>query len=448
MPSGKIVQLKTARAPRPVRRQRGHGLLPAGFAWRDGRPIWNPSPTRRKQGWRALPLKDQWGNWLTRGAAIERAQAITEAVTAWSAGDDVPAAFLAIAPSGANPRAGEAGPRAIATLLADYYASPKYQGLAAKTRADYASKIGRLFVAIVGADDAVRLAKLKAMPIDILLPPDFGKPGCFELERAYDLLREEAGEHMAHGVLAAASAWLAWCVRKKRIWPSNPAELVERKTPGGRIVVFDWPEIIALVRAADALGLRSIGDAIILAVDLSWSQQDLLAMTWSQISADFHAKHRRIKTGVAGNPQLLPLGVLRLKEIAGRWPDIRQRPDQVLICERSGKPWAATEFRHTFAAVRAQAVEAVKLPDLAGKQFRDLRDTAITYGIDAGLTVEEICSRSLHEPARAQAVISKHYGAIRQGVADRAAEKLAGHFAAMGYQLEPVLALPAPKGNG
>jgi hypothetical protein len=240
---------------------------------------------------------------------------------------------------------------------------------------------------------------------------------------------------MAVGVHAAVSAWLGWCVKRKRLWPTNPAAQVEREALNGRIVVWEWPELVALVRAAEALGFASIADAVVLAVDLSFGEQDLLALTWGDVTADLRVRHRRIKTGVAGAPPLLAIGRDRLRQIAARRPGVTPLPGApILVCELTGRAWSADTFRHRFAQVRALA--ARDHPGAAAKQFRDLRDTAITYAQEAGLGLTEICSRSLHAPARAQAVIDKHYGAIRQGVANAGAAKLEAHFAGMGYSFE------------
>lgn len=434
-----------AKAPKPTRRQRRHGDLPAGFKWRDGRPRWEPSPTRRRQGWKGCDLKDARKAWLSKGPAIERAQAIGEAITAWSAGTPAPADLAAIAPAGAcaaGATSATLNPRAIGVLLDAYKENPRYLALAPKTRDDYRQKLNRFLEILAGSKDAAKVDTVRALPIDVLLPPAFGEAGVFELERAYDVLRDEVGDSMAYGVLACVSAWLSWCVKKRRVWATNPAQLVERAIPDGRIVLYDWPEVVALVRAAEAAGRPSIADALILAIDLSWSQQDLLALTWSQVSEDHHVKARRIKTGNAGNPRLLALGKARIKAIRARYAAAKVRPVHVLVCEFTGRPWVADTFRHEFAAIRDTA--AIAVPSLAEKQFRDTRDTAITYCIEAGLTLEETCSRTLHNPQRAQAVITKHYGAIRQSVADQGADKLDAHFAKLGYRIDGQLALPAP----
>ena len=429
----------------PTRRQRRHGDLPAGFLWREGRPRWVPSPTRRQAGWKATDLRDAWGHFLALGPAIERAAAIAKGVEAWAAGDPVPADLAAIAPAGATAvgkAKGGGHPRAIRTLLDKYYASLKFRRLGERTQADYKNKISR-FLGL--ARGKVPEAKFYALPVDVLLPPAFGEAGVDVLAETYDLLRETAGDSMAAGCLACVSAWMGYLVKRERVWPTNPAAGVERETPEGRIVVYEWPEILALVTAAEARGLASIADAIVLAVDLSWSQQDLLALKWDQISAGDtpRVKHRRIKTGNAGNPPLLPLGRGRLEAIHARWKDAKVRPlhNHVLVCELTGKPWSADTFRHYFAEIRAAVADQDRKatgvePPIAGKQFRDFRDTAITYCYEAGLEIPEICSRTMHAPTRAQAVIEKHYGAISSAMADRGAAKLEAYFGAMGYRLE------------
>jgi hypothetical protein len=424
---------------RATRRQRAHGVLPAGFKWRDGRPRWEPSPSRRKAGWKALDLKDAYGAWMPRGAAIERAELIAKAVAGWAAGEPAPPAFIHIAPKGAaagGRQLGALSPRSIGALVDAFCEAeaPRRRKLSDKTRADYRSKL-KVLLEEIAASQSIAVEALRAIDISLLLQPPEGSNKPFLLDQAYDDLCERRGETMGHGALAVASSWLAWVQKKKRAIPYNPAQLVERREVAGRIVVFTWPELLALVAAAEELGWFSIADAVILAVDLSWSQQDLLAFMWRQISDDGHCKHRRIKTGVAGNPRLLKIGEARVKAIRARWEGEKVRPTHVLVCERTRQPWAASDFRHRFAEIRALAASKVNDPEseLATKQFRDLRDTAITIAYDGGLSIEEICTRSLHDPKRAREVISKHYGALTQGLADGAADKLGAHFTKMGY---------------
>ena len=142
---------------RPRRKQRAHGVLPAGFVWRDGRPRWLPSPTRRAQGWRPVDLAVVSARgekqWMTQGQAVDRAKAINAAVAAWTLrGEIVPPDMADFAPAGAldasRPSPGEARARRSIGALADaWLASPDFTlprekgGLAESTKGDYLSLI-------------------------------------------------------------------------------------------------------------------------------------------------------------------------------------------------------------------------------------------------------------------------------------------------------------------
>ena len=157
-----------------------------------------------------------------------------------------------------------------------------------------------------------RYARFLTVDIDLFRLPEFGSGAVFELQEAYTTLRLTAGDSMAHACMSAMSAWFGWCCINKRLWQTNPCKLVKRETPEGRIVVFDWPELMAMVHAADTLGCPSVADAIILGVDLSWSLGDILDLTWPQISDAWNVRGTRKKTGNKGNPRLLAdVGVKR-----------------------------------------------------------------------------------------------------------------------------------------
>jgi hypothetical protein len=54
--------------------------------------------------------------------------------------------------------------------------------------------------------------------------------------------------------MAVASVWLTWCRRRRSRAIDNWTADVARETPPGRIRVATWPEIAALVAAAEKLG--------------------------------------------------------------------------------------------------------------------------------------------------------------------------------------------------
>ncbi|WP_332772973.1 hypothetical protein [Phenylobacterium sp.] len=443
--------------------------VPSGWTWRDGRPRWIPSPTLRKAGWKGTDLKDPSSKqWLGRGPSITAADAIVQAVAGWRTGALVPASLAASAPAGACERPGAGRPaqadrRSIGYLL-DAYAgnkdtgvlpSQEWKALAPKTQMDRRSKLSRMIDVLAGytlkpphAASAEILAKyadaraaVRGFSIDVLAPPAYLDVDEASKARGplYDLywkLRDHVGKTMAHGVLSEASTWLEWCAGLRAV-PMNWAKLVDRETPPGRIRVGTWKELRALIASAEALGLPSIADAIILGVDLSWNQVDRLPLKWAQIDAQGRVKATRQKTGRRGEtPLLAALGVPRLQLIRQRQAAIfgpNVKPTHVLICELTGKPWSTDLYRHKFADVRAHA--AATVPSVATLQDGDLRDTAITVGKAAGLSNEEIASRSLHSLKRIADVLDKHYVEIGQDVADAGALKLNDYLAAKGVAL-------------
>ncbi|PZQ63388.1 MAG: hypothetical protein DI570_09350, partial [Phenylobacterium zucineum] len=376
--------------------------VPAGWNWRDGRPRWIPSPTLRKAGWKGTDLKDPKGAWLPRGASIDAAEAIMAAVSGWRAGGLVDPRHMAYAPPGAAERPGAGRPdasldrRSIGALLDAYLGNaergvpPSKEFELVKNKIDRRSKLSRMVDVLAGYVEqpaplglgknskarrlpADRLAALKAehaayqdaratvrsLTIDVLEPPAFDDmPDLSQAQGPlYDLywkLRDQVGLNMAHGVLAEVSTWLNWCVTRRAI-RQNWATLVDRTTPPGRIRVGTWDELRALIEAAEAAGLPSIADSIILGVDLSWSQTDRLKLRWPQISPEYTVKGARQKTGRTGaTPLLASLGRPRIDAIRARQRQLygeNVQPTHVLICELTGKPWKADYYRKKFAEI-------------------------------------------------------------------------------------------------
>ncbi|HYE47277.1 MAG TPA: hypothetical protein VEA44_16050 [Caulobacter sp.] len=452
----------------PKRKIRSHGQVPAGWTWRDGRPRWNAAPGLRKAGWKSgHDLKDGRGQWLERGASIDAAQAIAGAVAMWRAGEAIPAAYAALAPAGAllegqtPPPAGALDPFSLGQLETEFLAHIEAERSAGTLR-DYRGKMGRLLDAFGGyarlpdRDDkagqaarAAKAAETRAMTIFALEPYE-GRSGIVDpWTTAYRQLRKHAGENQAYGVMATAGAFLAWVHRYKTRRVLNWANTVERTTPEGRIVTLTWDEIAALVRAADALGLSSVGDAIVLAFDLGWSQVDILSLTWSQIR-DGRVAGARAKTGRKGTTPMTYLGKGRLAALEARLdaadqqagkvvaldPEARRaaRHGPVIVCERTRRAWKPDHFRHVFGE-EVRPLAAKTAPTVASKTFADLRDTAFTWGTDAGLSKEGKASRTRQSLKNLDQLGDRHYGEISRDVADQAALQMEALFKARGVIL-------------
>lgn len=441
--------------------------VPAGWTWRDGRPRWIPSPTLRKAGWSGWDLKDKRAAWLDRGASITLAQEIVDAVAGWRSGRLVDEKFKACAPASAcaNPGPGlpaRADRLSIGALVAAWTGDPlagikpadEFARLAPGTQRDYRGKLKRLvdvlagFAVLPAAGDkpaqlryAAQVAAVKAASVFALEPTETRDGVQDLLHGAYWTLHGKVGQHQASGVLAVASAWLAWCRERQSRTIHNWAAEVSRETPPGRIRVGTWPEMQALVRAADKLALHGVGDAIVLALDLSWSQVDILSLTWDRLKDGraMTGAAGRQKTGRVGGTPLTSLGKARVAAIRERQAALSVTPMKVVHLPRQ-RVHAARKadadshyFRDLFALVRAEAVK--DQPSLADFTFADLRDTAFSLGRDAGLSDDMTASRTLQSRKNIKALGDRHYGEIGPEIADQGRELLEAHIKAKGLSL-------------
>ncbi|MFC5346299.1 hypothetical protein ACETK8_15945 [Brevundimonas staleyi] len=458
------------------RRQRPHGVLPVGFDWRDGRPRWLPSPTRRAQGWKPCDFvvrsPRSGAVWLSKGDAIARAEAINAAVAAWTLkGTPVPADMAAFAPPGAHDGTAltpqqKLDRRAIGALIDEWLRTPKFTlprgqgGLAATTVADYRSKIHVFQQALVEGEDEKALAQLRALPIETLAAPEEEADDDFAVEDAYQWLLANRGHNMAHGVTQVASVFFGWLKTKKRMaaFAINPVALIDRTPPAGRIRVGTPEEMAALVASADALGLPSIGDSVLLALDLGWSLKDILALDKRRLvklpdgtgAQAWHvARVSRAKTGVASSEiPLLAIGSAAVDRIFARHAGRAVSPTRLIVREdsprnRSGV-WTNNAFNKAWRQVRDHA--AATAPSLltgdgdegsdfnGAFDFMDTRDTFITLARSAGLEASEVCKRSLHkDEAHVLRLWAKHYGTGNAAVGRSGARKMSAHLEASGW---------------
>lgn len=432
------------------KRFRRHGDAPANWQYRAGRPRWIPSPALRKAGWRARDLKDAAGAFLSEGLSRDAARDINAAVAAWRRGEPVPPAFASIAPEGAV--AAEAGALPVAVdrlsigrLMDAYLDSREFLALAASTRTGYRSSLKRLVDTLAGyarlpddeqdPDYLLAVATIRASHVSIFEPAETNAGVTDLLYTAYWKLHDQTGKHQAYAVLAAASAWLAWCRRHQSRTIHNWAKEVRRDTPPGRIRPLTWAEVEALVRAADRMGLPSIGDAVVLGLDLSWSQADRLALTWNRCrnGRALTGAEGRQKTGRVGGTPLTSLGRARVAQILRRQRAMPARPTHVIWCEITNAPWSGDLYRKHFPRVRAEAAKAC--PSVADARDQDLRDTAFTWMTNAGMDDSQIASRTLQSRAHIKQLGDKNYGEIGPEIADAGAVQLDAYFRKIGAKL-------------
>lgn len=371
--------------------------LPAYLKWREGRPRWEPGPGLRKAGWKGRDLREEGGGWLSLEGAIAAAADLNRQVAA-----------------GAGRRPVQALPKVktMRDLHAAWVASPKFLAKRPATRRDYA---------------------LKSRPI----LDRFGDIAVRAIQHAHlyawwQQLHGQRGHAMANGVLAVLRIMMSHAV--KIGWrQDNPALKLDLETVPPRVVVWMPDEVASAVRTADAMGLTGLADLIVIALHTGQRQGDVLALT----SVEIAGGKVRLKQSKRGARVAIPLS----KPLVDRLEVIRQRraSAQVVtlsacrhLVQHDGKPYDCERVRKDFQRVRARVAETHA--DFAGKQLRDLRDTAVTRLAEAGCTVQEIHSITGHELETIHQVL-KHYLAASETMAVSAVDKMSAYLEREGIAL-------------
>jgi integrase len=405
-------------AKRKIRKQ---GIMPAGWKWRDGRPRWEPSPVLRKAGWKGQDLKDPMGRYLGRAASIDRAEKINNQVAAWRTGDRV----VGVSDAQRTTRR-EVAPKTILSLVERYQKSEVFLDLRPNTQAEYKSK---LRVLIDWAGDKMPETLLPAGPND----PDYGEDSL--LQMAYRKWRETRGLATANGVIAVTGAMFTWAVKKNLI-AVNPVNYVTRRKSAPRLRVASPAELQSWITTCDLANRHSLADAIVLATHTGLRQGDILNLTWRDIEKN-RITIRTQKTDARVSIRLTRAARARLIEIKRRNRKAKRIAEYVILREGTWMPYQKYTFRHEVADHRMLAVKTIEqeaharqltkdetalIKGLRSLEFRDLRDTAITRLYEAGCTIPEIQSITLHSLRTINTVL-EHYGMPTDRTADNAIAK-------------------------
>jgi len=354
-------------------------------------PRWEPSPKLRRLGAKGQPLKDDAVAWLPIEAAIAKARALTAQAEALIADGR----RVKIGPPRRHPRSADA-------LWALYQASPKFQRLAPKTQAEY-RKHAALFLKIFGPEPVAAIGKS-------------------DLHTWWEKLYRERGHAMANATLAVARLLLSYAEMKE--WRrDNPARRLGLETVPPRVVVWLATECKAYVEKADAAGLAPAGDAFVLALHTGQRMSDVLTLDADRV-VDGKAYFLQRKTNARVIVPLTPMLNDRLSsmhERRARKPVTQLALAKRLVLCHDAFEYTEKHFNTHFRQVR-DAI-AKDMPDVANRQFRDLRDTAITRLALAGATIAEIRSITGHTIKSVHQVL-EHYMALDEAMADRAIDRL------------------------
>jgi hypothetical protein len=375
------------------------------------RPRFVPGPALRKMGYQGRDLRSETGNWYTLEQARDFARQlqgeIADRRAAKAAGKRMP-----------RPK----GPAALIlqTLFDEFFSSAQFAEKAEVGR--YGVK--RLAQASKRYYAAHRRA-LETFDPEIMAVPVAALRKAV-LRGLFEQIAEARGIHTARGVIVTLSAVFGYAVRRDRI-RENPAEKLRLPSPPPRIRVGSLAEMRQLIDAADAIGRPELGDSIMLALFTGQRQADRLALLDGRL-VEGRLMFRQKKTGAVVAVPPAPQLVARLDAMRARRHSAQVQWQEVIVEEKTGRPFSGVWYRRLFATVRETAVAGIEgtldpMASLGDFRDQDLRDTAVTWLATAGCTIPEICAITGHSEAHATKIL-KHYLARNTEQADSAIGKL------------------------
>lgn len=401
-----------------------HFVEKPGAAGAPPRFFWQPTTALRAAGWQQSRLAA--GSPLTgealRLAAATEAEAINARLDRWRAGDATAgpdggrqAAGGPAGLPGNEPGTGRARPGSVADLIADYRAGRRYQKLSPRTAKDY----DRYLALIRDWAGPEAAASITGEMVDDLLGEIAARS-----QRTAQYIAQVGSACWNHGLRRDrfrlglnpfARAGLGQTAEKGLLWPAAA--------------------IAAFAATADAMGLPSIGDAVLLNSWLGQRQGDILAMRRDQWRAgQIWITQNKTRARVA-----LPLGLnpalkARLDAALARGAARNPAPATILYSERLGRAYDEHHFRDLFAEVRASLAavtpsfpleDHLQLPEgevaalidagqdarqvpTSALQYMHLRHTAVTAMFTAGATEGQIAAVTGHSLKTVHTILDRY----------------------------------------
>lgn len=422
-------------------------------SWRDGRPRFNPDQTVRDLGYKAEDLKHESGRWMTRGEALDWAEARKAEITGKR---EALKQAAAKAKKVFVPKATATKPvtslYTVAMLVRDWLNGPKFPQPVKRGMPKPAKKKGQVSYRTM-VDYREKMDTLEQHDPELYhsAVAALDQPILFGL---HEDLWTKRGLATANAVLTVLSIAISWGMRRGKVrFAANPAFSLGKPGNEPRLRPATRAEIETFVAVADAIGRPEIGDAAILGVWTGQRQAERLSLLHKGFN---EATNRRVfrqqKTGAVVIIPEAPELKARLQESRARRVRAGIIDPHVVMNEMSWEPFKGDWYRNLWAQVRKAAVAGVPdveateardhdyrtkgelppqepvwkvapMPSLADFRDQDLRDTAVTWMGLAELTIPEICSITGHKEKSAYDIM-KHYLALHPEMAASGMAKL------------------------
>lgn len=185
--------------------------------------------------------------------------------------------------------------------------------------------------------------------------------------------------------------------------PINPVnedlKLRKRKVERRKIVLWTDEEVDRFIAKADAMGLSSMGTAVLIGYETSQRQGDVLSL---EKPRDYDGGRFVVQQSKTGKEVRIK-ATKRLQERLAALPDEQRL---LVVNETTNRPYARPTFHLVFSKIAYKA----GLPDHI---FQQLRHSAIANLQRAGNTIPEIAAVTGHNRSTVTKMLDSHYGIDR-----------------------------------
>lgn len=432
---------------------------PPMMQWRDGRPAWIPGPALRREGWTLIALKDEAGAYLPRGLARVMARNINDDVTKWRADPAAPGrrfgplrGAAVVASPGRDtptlnnaferfrdhrtirrlsPHSREGYRRKLAPFLA--WAGGEHPATInrAMLTALYESEWDRIFAmrALGWTEEAWTAAPRVADADGARHVPSVRAARWEALDEAREGGSNVAGLAQVNAMIRAVSRLYSF-IADELGWVEegyNPAARFGLAGLKPRLVLPTDAQLVHLVETADAMGLSSIGDALVILANAGPRPADMVRwqmQLWREGRIDSLVRKTSAKTSFKFPAVLRKrLSEVQLRRETARAEETLRAgaPDLILITDGRQIAYTVDRLDKVFDQVRAEAAKS--MPDVAGLAPYDFRKKAITRLQAAGNSRDDIAAITGHS-YRTIATILDHYIVPTADAADAAVDRL------------------------
>lgn len=418
------------------------------MVWRDGRPRFVPGAGLRALGFQGRDLKHPDGRWFSLRETEAEAEKIVADVAARRQ-TRAEGKRLAVRPA--------SSPRyiTVAELAAEYFALPSLNGVeiveGKKKRKPLKGSTVKWYRKLSKAieDDEPDFWFASAAAVTTIA-----------LDGVISAIESKRGLATARGCRALLSAIWGRVGKKHQLTQAIFGDMDQLPVLDARTRAGTPAQMMALIAAADALGLPEIGDSVMLGLASSQRQNDRLALNNLGV-VNGRLKLQQSKTGSIVDLPLWPALQARLAASAERRRAHNVKWPQILIDEEKRRPWPedGTDYRHKFARCRDAAIVGIAdvdasiaadrlvwivapCPELAGFHDQDLRDTAATWAYEAmkgaygpDLAKSKLKSLTGHKSGDNNAVLDRHYLDVKAFHADETVSAVRAWLDGQGVKL-------------